>query len=643
MSVHIHTTIPKKTGAILDELAGTYGTKSRVIETALETLLRVDKVGSCDDCQLKAQIEEEIKLRESLELASIRRDLLDELLKIALADKTFEEFIQWQQNEVQNTIELIQSTIHWKSPTQFREFLAVIDQISKTTRAFEIASHRETDNMVVLRPLVFVSLPELVALQLTIVLEGIGCHFDLRFMRKEIIIKMLRRDLSTIRRTDPMQLVLQSLQEKLSSLRPALFKDQLALVGPAFLKWATKNLEGSVTDLGTAIEDIQLFLKPKELSDVPQEFMRGLLEAVRGMNWISQFKIKIESNNQCHITFQATSPPIANITTVYLAIILATRGWKLIRHSTEYNNGSLIVELAGEGAQNILDQLSDLNLYGVVNEQFLDSIPVPRELYETFAIKIYDSDRRRFEEIYRNMGFRVANAIRMLGNNDDSRILQLIQMFIEKNVHQSQPNADVRFVDDENFSIVFKKMNVVILASQRLIIGAMLEALGYQVSFTEFQNLLNVVMKKIDKPFLSPLHRREVVQMVSDAIAADSAKSALNQVKPTLDDLFPLEYPWTIHEIGDRLLEMYRELGIQVEVEYFEGGFTLKYRTCPYYKLVKNDQKTWLCTFRKKAIEYILSRVTKTGKGRIRVIKSLVQDGTHPCEYAVFLEEFLAT
>ncbi|MFX1318020.1 MAG: hypothetical protein ACFE9D_04150 [Promethearchaeota archaeon] len=643
MSVHIHTTIPKKTGAILDELAGTYGTKSRVIETALETLLRVDKVGSCDDCQLKAQIEEEIKLRESIELASIRRDLLDELLKVALADKTFEEFIQWQQNEVQNTIELIQNTIHWKPPTQFHEFLAVIDQISRTTKAFEIASHRETDNTIVLRPLVFLRLPQLVALQLTIILEGIGSHFDLRIMRKEIIIKMLRRDLSTIRHTDPMQLVLQSLQEKLTTIRPLIFKEQLALVGPAFLKWATKNLEDSVTDLGTAIEDIQLFLKPTELSDVPQEFMQGLLEAVQGMNWISQYKIKTESNNQCHITFQATSPPIANITTVSLAIILATRGWKLIRHSTEYNNGSLIVELAGEGSQKILDQLSDLNLYGVVNEQFLDSIPVPRELYETFAIKIYDSDRRRFEEIYRNMGFRVANAIRMLSNNDDSRTLQLIQMFIEKNVHQSQPNADVRFVDDENFSIVFKKMNVVILASQRLIIGAMLEALGYQVTFTEFQNLLNVVMKKIDKPFLSPLHRREVVQMVSDAIAADSAKNALNQVKPTLDDLFPLEYPWTIHEIGDRLLEMYRELGIQVEVEYFEGGFTLKYRTCPYYKLVKNDQKTWLCTFRKKAIEYILSRVTKTGKGRIRVIKSLIQDGTHPCEYAVFLEEFLAT
>jgi hypothetical protein len=642
LSVHIHTTIPKKSGAILDELAGTYGTKSRVLEMALETLLRVDKVGSCDDCQLKAQIEEQIKLRESLELASVRRDLLDELLKVALADQTTEEFIQWQQNEAQNTIELLQSTIQWKAPTQFREFLAIVEQVSQTTRLFEITSHREMDATIVLRPLVFLRLPELVAFQLAIILEGIGTHFDLRIMRKEIIVKMLRRDLSAIRRTDPIQLILQRLREKLENLKPQLFKDQLALVGPAFLKWAAKSLESSVTDLGTAIEDIQLFIKPHELSNVPQEFMQGLLEAARGMNWISQFSISHDAENRYNVTFQATSPSMANIATVSFAVILATRGWKLDRHSTEYNHGTLVVELVGENTQNLLDELSDLNLYRVVNEQFLDSISVPRELYEIFAVKVYDTDRQRFEEIYRTMGFRVANAIRMLGKNDEARIGQLIQEFIEKNVHQSEPNAEVRFTDGENLSIVFKKMNVVIIKSQRIIISAVLEALGYEVSFTEFQNLLNIVMKKVDKPFLSPLHRREVVQMVSDAIAADSAKGALNQVKTTLDDLFPLDYPWTIHEIGDRLLEMYRELGIQVDIEYFEGGFTLKYRTCPYYKLVKNNQKTWLCTFRKKAIEYILSRVTKTGKGRIRVIKSLIQDGTHPCEYAIFLEEFLA-
>lgn len=642
LSVHIHTTIPKKSGKILEQLAGAYGTKSRVLEMALETLLRVEKVGSCEDCETKAHIEEQTKLRETLDLVSVHRELLDELLKIALSDQTTDEFLHWQQNEAQNTIELIQSSIEWKSPTQFREFLAVTEQISETTRLFDITSHREMDNTVVLRPIVFLRLPELVAYQLALILEGIGTRFDLRIVRKEIIVKMLRRDLSSIRRTDPMQLIIRRLQEKFETLKPQLFKDHLALVGPAFLKWAAKSLEGSITDLGTVIEDIQLFAQPNELPSNPLEFMQRLLENSRSMNWISQFKINQQSETKYSITFQATSPSMANIATVSFALILATRGWKLSRYSTEYNQGNLLVELAEEDSQDVLDQLVDLNLYRVVNEQFLDSILVPRELYETFAMKIFDSDRRRFEEIYRNMGYRVGNAIRMLANNDEKRIHQLFLRFIEKNVHQSQPNAEIRFVNDENFSIMFKQMDLATITSQRFVIGAMLEALGYQVTFTEFQNFLSISMNKIDRPFLSPLHRSEVIQMVSDAIAADSSKSALKQVKPTLDDLFPLEYPWTIHEIGDRLLEMYRELGIEVEIEYFEGGFTLKYRTCPYYKLVKNEQKTWLCSFRKKAIEYVLSRVAKTGKGRIKVIKSLIQNGTHPCEYAVFLEEFLA-
>jgi hypothetical protein len=95
LSVHIHTTIPKKSGEILNQLASTYGTKSRVLEKAIETLLRVDKVGSCDDCALKAQMEEYTKLREALELASVRKDLLDELLRIALSDQTVDEFLQW--------------------------------------------------------------------------------------------------------------------------------------------------------------------------------------------------------------------------------------------------------------------------------------------------------------------------------------------------------------------------------------------------------------------------------------------------------------------------------------------------------------------------------------------------------------------
>jgi len=48
----------------------------------------------------------------------------------------------------------------------------------------------------------------------------------------------------------------------------------------------------------------------------------------------------------------------------------------------------------------------------------LDVISVPRDLFNSFALKVYESDKRRFEEIYRTTGTRISNAIRMLARND---------------------------------------------------------------------------------------------------------------------------------------------------------------------------------------------------------------------------------
>jgi hypothetical protein len=135
--------------------------------------------------------------------------------------------------------------------------------------------------------------------------------------------------------------------------------------------------------------------------------------------------------------------------------------------------------------------------------------------------------------------------------------------------------------------------------------------------------------------------RKRIMQTLIDEMSAcNSVEEAFTLEKEQLDELFPEDYPWTIREVGERLTDMYRELGIEVEIEYFEGGFTLKYKSCPYYKLVKTQQKTWLCNLRKKTVEYVISRVSHGKKGKIKIIKSLLKN-EHPCEYAIFLKGFL--
>jgi hypothetical protein len=641
MSVHLHTTITKKTNGTLEELTKTYGTKSRVLEQAVETLLRVDKVGSCDDCVVKAKMSEQTNLREALDLMSVGKKTLDGLLEVAVGDKTIEDFTREQKEEAKNVREILRGSVSWKTPANFKEFLSVLEEIKNITRLFDIPSYNEIDGTVILRPKAFKRLPELVAFKVANVLEGVEAPFDVRMMGDDIVVKMIRPEVYPLRKKEFNEFLDRQFEKRLANVTPSLFRNNLMLVGPSFMSWAEKHLEEPITDLGPFIEDIRIALGVEELPKEPKEFVQGLLAACIKMNWFKQAKILTEKENSLELVFQVTSLPVARLSIAAFSVMLATRGWKLVNYSIEYTAVNMTVQYVGAEDQTLLDQLAELSLYQTIGKQFLDVVPIPRELFTSFATKVYETDREKFNGIYRATGVRISNAIRMLARNDSEKIRRLSQNFILKNINITQPDAEVRFVDDEHFTIIFKRIDPLVMNSQRTLIESMFRELGYDISTTIFQNLLSFKLKLLEKPMLEPVPRKRIMQTLVDEMSScDTVEEAFALEKEQLDELFPEDYPWTIREVGDRLIDMYRELGIEVSVEYFEGGFTLKYKSCPYYKLVKSQQKTWLCNLRKKTIEYVISRVTHGKKGKIKIIKSLLKNA-HPCEYAIFLTGFL--
>ena len=413
------------------------------------------------------------------------------------------------------------------------------------------------------------------------------------------------------------------------------------LVGPAFMNWAAKHLEEPVMDLGSLLEDIRVALGTGELPKEPKEFVQSLLSAFIKMNWFKQAKILREVDDKTlDISFQSTTSSVAKLSIVMLSVVLATRGWKLLKFSSEQTNANLSIQYVGPEDQSLLDQVVEVSLFQTIGRQFLDVIPVPREVFNSFASKVYEINKEKFTEIYHTMGVRVSNAIRMLARNDPEKIRRLTQSFILKNIVSIQPDAEIRFVDDEHFTIIFKKIDIMVMNSQRTLVESMFKELGYEISTTVFQNLLSFKVKTIEKPILEPIARKKLMQTLINEMSANSADEAFSMIKDPIDEIFPEDYPWTIREAGDRIVEMYRELDIEVEIEYFEGGFTLKYNTCPYYQLVKSEQKKWLCNLRKKTIDYIISRISHGQKVKIKIIKSLLQN-EHPCEYAIFLTGFL--
>ncbi len=641
MSVHLHTTITKKTDDLIEELAKTYGTKNRVIEQAMETLLRVERVGSCEDCVVKAKMKEQINLREALDLMSIGRKAIDSLLEVAIGDKTIQEFIAEQKEEAKNTIEVLRGSVAWEKPSNFREFMIILEEMKDLTRIFEIGSHSEIDNTAILRPNVFKRLPEIVAFQVSTILEGLQVSFEMRVMGEDVAVKMTRQDMYPLGKKEFGGSLSEQIERRLSSSTPSLFRNTLMLVGPAFMNWAEKHLEEPVADLGSFLEDLRIALGTGELPKDPKEFVKSLLSAFIKMNWFKQAKILREVDEKTlDVSFQSTIPSVAKLSIVMLSVVLATRGWKLLKFSVEQTTANVSIQYVGPEDQSLLDQIVEVSLFQTIGKQFLDVVPVPREVYNSFASKIYDTNKEKFDETYRTMGVRVSNAIRMLARNDPEKIRKLAQNFILKNVGSAQPDAEMRFVDDEHFTIIFKKVDQLVMSSQRTLIESMFKELGYEIQTTAFQNLLSFKLRALEKPALEPVPRKKLMDALISEMSSSSCDEAFAITKEPIDEMFPEDYPWTIREVGDRLVDMYRELNVEVEIEYFEGGFTLKYTTCPYYKLVKSGQKTWLCSLRKKQLDYAISRVSHGKKAKIKIIRSLLKN-EHPCEYAIFLTGFL--
>ncbi|MGQ9530990.1 MAG: hypothetical protein ACUVQX_06050, partial [Candidatus Bathycorpusculaceae bacterium] len=348
MSVHLHTTITRKTNEILEELAKTYGTKSRVLEKAVETLLRVDKVGSCDDCVIKAKVNEQTKLREALDLTSIGRRSLDGLLEVALGNKTVEDLMKEQKAEAKNIIEILKSSVAWKTPSNFKEFLLVLEEIKGLTNLFDIPSYSEIDSMAVLRPKVFKRLPVFVAFQIGTILEGIGVCFDLRVMGEDIAVKMIRPEVYPLKRKEFGEFLNQQVEKELMNVTPGLFKNTLMLVGPAFMGWAEKHLEEPVTDLGNFIEDARIVLGVSEFPREPKDFVKSILSAFVKMNWFKQAKILAEKKeNTLELVFQVTATPLTRLSITILSVMLATRGWRLLNYSTEHTTVNMTIQFVG--------------------------------------------------------------------------------------------------------------------------------------------------------------------------------------------------------------------------------------------------------------------------------------------------------
>ena len=80
--------------------------------------------------------------------------------------------------------------------------------------------------------------------------------------------------------------------------------------------------------------------------------------------------------------------------------------------------------------------------------------------------------------------------------------------------------------------------------------------------------------------------------------------------------------------------------GIRRQLDEMLDGFKKQKGYKSDTEITADELKFIAEEFRKKVIDYVLSRVLHGKKGKVKIIKSLLKN-EHPCEYAVFLTGFL--
>jgi len=173
--VRLHTTISKTTEEKILKLENRFGTKSKVVETAISALEKAETVGSCDDCPLK----EENSYRIILDLISMREDMLDRIMNIIFGELDFQTFFNDLRKRAKEEAFLFSQAISFKKRNDFQSMVKYLKMWEQISNHITILQIFESEHVVLMRIRSFQKIPEIVLEIIRGHLEGLEITFEL--------------------------------------------------------------------------------------------------------------------------------------------------------------------------------------------------------------------------------------------------------------------------------------------------------------------------------------------------------------------------------------------------------------------------------------------------------------------------------
>jgi hypothetical protein len=461
-----------------------YGSMTKAIESAIENLQRVETFSSCESCQIKSESEQMQKAQNLMNTIRFTEDNIQELLRYLRGDCSVYELILTARRKAYQFVKQYQGLLYVIEGNTYENLLATIEEYKKRTRLFKAIEVDRFSKKIVARINVFEDVPVYIMAGLMGFLEGLDFTFKIEIYNSDIILTWLTPEVYDREKGKNETRLHKYIQDAERVMQPHMINKGLICVTPDLVDWFAENVFTDHTlPVNIAYNFASIMVSNPESLDRAQNACRATVQIITKINFAEEITSRIdEEKNSFSVRFLFRKPNLASLTLQGLILILGKYGWKLVKHRMDSAHLDMKFKFVGEDEPTILEPLYLINFSGFLNQRYQKLRLIPLDEYFDLMNNLFKLSPRRFDEIYRAQGRKVADAIKILAKNDEKRMLEIAIEILPTALKQAfrDPNSLEVMPEYGKFTIIFKETNRVEMEQLRSIISGVSEGFGYK-------------------------------------------------------------------------------------------------------------------------------------------------------------------
>jgi len=488
--VRLHTTISMDTERRLDVLSRKYGSRSKVVEMAVNALEHSEtESGSCEDCTAK----EDRMLRTVLNYVSMNESLLEAFFRVSLGEMEPSALVEEVRNLSRSDVFLYRQAAGEGGENDYETLLARIRSLEALTAMFTVMNEFEKEKVVLLRLNAFRQVPFIPLEILVGWLRGHGITFELDHKAQSVIrLKWVSPELHKYSR----------MAQETDTLLEEEYK--------TFRRRESPAQEQGVVPLPLSLIDHLVSQKGVHLPDehVLNEFTRNLpdvrstssvdaiynnLDILGRQGYIRNWDVRGESGRYS-VSFEVPSEEVLPLFSLLVAATMYRNDLRLIRSSGTRRKVEMVFGEGENAVEGLSALLQEVDIHDLLRQRFFPEVVVPQLMHDPFVETCHARDPDHFATVYRDYGSSVGNALRLLFKDEDlaHKALRWVEEFLAREL------GDVGRVqmDLDRIRIVYQHPRETLMDAHLNILEGLFSTLGVHVDSSRSHNMVELDITK---------------------------------------------------------------------------------------------------------------------------------------------------